>query len=84
LEVLVSSSFITQTFLIGRAVIVFRAAMILSSEVRASSPRRISAEIKSVELAKKFFVLHKMVQGPCAQVVLHDRIYVDFTDINTY
>jgi hypothetical protein len=25
----------------------------------------------------------EMVQGPCAHVVLHDRIYVDFTDLLT-
>jgi hypothetical protein len=25
----------------------------------------------------------KMVQGPCAHMVLHDRIYVDFTDLLT-
>jgi hypothetical protein len=29
------------------------------------------------------FDINEIVQGPCAHMVLHDKIYVDFTDLLT-
>jgi hypothetical protein len=38
---------------------------------------------KTIRKMQSYEILNEMVQGPCAHVVLHDRIYVDFTDLLT-